>query len=198
MYMTWNQEIKTILDKIRLNSIKLSNKHRTTALSYQHIAQYFDLPIIILSTISSSLGSNTLVPETDKASINLFISMIITILTSIKLYMNLTNNLNQEIQLSRDYYVLSIDIYKNLNLPNETRPDANQYLNECYSQYVKLIEQSTLNNKIKKDELLKIDLEEDETSSSSTGSSINSNESPSRLSLRNISRNILITEVEEI
>jgi hypothetical protein len=191
----WSEQIKNILDKIRLNSIKLSSKHRNTALNYQHISQYFDLPVIILSTISSSLGSNTLVPENEKASINLFISMIITILTSIKLYMNITSNLNQEIQLSRDYYVLSIDIYKNLNLPEEVRPDAQQFLNECYSQYVKLIEQSTLNNKIKKDELLKIDCDDDDSMSSTSSTT----STGSRLSMRTIpSRNILITECEEI
>jgi hypothetical protein len=192
----WSQEIKTILDKIRLNSIKLSSKHRTTALSYQHIAQYFDMPVIILSTISSSLGSNSLIADNDKASINLFISMTITILTSIKLYLNITSNLNQEIQLSRDYYVLSIDIYKNLNLPIESRPDAQQYLNECYSQYVKLIEQSTLNNKIKKDELLKVETSNDnddiETMSSSSSSySLQTLDSPIR-------RNIIITETDEV
>lgn len=192
--MTWNEQIKIILDKIRLNSIKLSNKHRTTALSYERVSRFFDLPIIIMSTVASSLGSNTLIREDEKASINLFISMIITILTSIKLYMNITSNLNQEIQLSRDYYVLSIDIYKNLNLPIESRPDSSQYLNECYSQYVKLIEQSTLNNQIKKDELLKIDIDDNESvttmSSSSSSSSIKS-----YLQER---RNILITEMEEI
>lgn len=192
----WNQEIKIILDKIRLNSIKLSSKHRETALSYQRVSRIFDLPTIGLSVISSSLGSNKLIEANAKDSINLFISMIITILTSIKLYMNITSNLNQEIQLSRDYYVLSIDIYKNLNLPNDSRPDPKTYLNECYSQYVKLIEQSTLNNKIKKDELLKIDINDDEDSLSSSGSS-NSLNLP-RLSMRNIPRNILITETEEI
>lgn len=190
----WNEQIKLILDKIRLNSIKLANKHRSTALSYERVSRFFDLPIIIMSTVSSSLGSNTMVKDDDKASINLFISMVITILTSIKLYMNITSNMNVEIQLSRDYYVLSIDIYKNLNLPVESRPDASQYLNECYSQYVKLIEQSTLNNQIKKDELIKVDLDDNESvttmSSSSSSSSIKS-----YLQER---RNILITEMEEI
>lgn len=194
----WNNETKTILDKIRLNSIKLSSKHRATALSYEHVSRYFDIPIIVLSTISSSLGSNKFVPEQDKNSINLFISMFVTIATSVKLYLNITSNLNQEIALSREYYVLSIDIYKNLNLPLEIRPDPVQYLNECYSQYVKLIEQSTLNNKIKKDELLKIEPTDDDmsdtissSSSSSSSYSLQSLNSPRR-------NNIIITESDEV
>lgn len=184
----WNSETKNILEKIRLNSIKLSNKHRATALSYQHISKYFDIPIIILSTISSSLGSNKFVPDNDKDSINLFISMFVTIATSVKLYLNITSNLNQEIALSREYYVLSIDIYKNLNLPLDIRPDPIQYLNECYSQYVKLIEQSTLNNKIKKDELLKIEISDDESDTMSSSSS-SSSLTP---------RNIIITETDNL
>lgn len=184
----WNSETKNILEKIRLNSIKLSNKHRATALSYQHISKYFDIPIIILSTISSSLGSNKFVPDDNKDSINLFISMFVTIATSVKLYLNITSNLNQEISLSREYYVLSIDIYKNLNLPLDIRPDPIQYLNECYSQYVKLIEQSTLNNKIKKDELLKVEIcDEDSDTMSSTSSTSSFG-----------SKNILITETDQL
>ena len=191
----WNNETKTILDKIRLRSIKLSNKHRATALSYEHVSRYFDIPIIVLSTISSSLGSNKFIPEQDKNSINLFISMFVTIATSVKLYLNITSNLNQEIALSREYYVLSIDIYKNLNLPLDIRPDPVQYLNECYSQYVKLIEQSTLNNKIKKDELLKIETTDDDMSdtlsASSSSYSLQSLSSPKR-------NNIIITETDEV
>lgn len=188
----WAKETNNILEKIRLNSIKLSNKHRTSALSYQHVSRYFDLPIIVLSTLSSSLGSNSMIPNTEKDTITLLISMFVTIATSIKLYLNITSNLNQEITLSREYYVLAIDIFKNLNLPLDNRPDQNQYLNDCYSQYVKLIEQSTLNNKIKKDELLKIDTIDDtcETlSSSSSTSSFQSYPSP---------RNIIITEQDEV
>lgn len=188
----WAKETNNILEKIRLNSIKLSNKHRTSALSYQHVSRYFDLPIIVLSTLSSSLGSNSMIPNTEKDTITLLISMFVTIATSIKLYLNITSNLNQEITLSREYYVLAIDIFKNLNLPLDNRPDQNQYLNDCYSQYVKLIEQSTLNNKIKKDELLKIDTIDDtcETlSSSSSTSSFQNYPSP---------RNIIITEQDEV
>ena len=184
----WGQETKSILDKIRLNSIKLASKHRTTALSYQHVSKYFDIPIIILSTISSSLGSNSMIPNSEKDTITLLISMFVTIAASVKLYLNITSNLNQEIALSREYYVLSIDIYKNLNLPMGMRPDPVQYLNECYSQYVKLIEQSTLNNKIKKDELLKIEYEEDMSDSLSSSSSTSSF----------TPRNILITESDQL
>ena len=166
-----------ILNKIRLNSITLSNKHRIIALNYQSMSKYFDIPIIVCSTVSSSLGSFEYIPEKDKSSIALFISMFITILTSIKLYLNITSNLNNEISLSRDFYILSVDIYKNLNLLENDRPTGKQFLNDCYNQYIKLTEQSNLFSKLKKDELLKIDkFENDEETMSIMTSSTSSSD----------------------
>lgn len=183
---TWNQEIINILNKIRLNSITLSNKHRNIALSYQSFSKYFDIPVIIFSTFSSSVSGITYMKsEEDKSQINLFISMIITILTSVKLYLNISSNLNSEISLSTDFYILSVDIYKNLNLNVNNRPNGNDYLNECYSNYIKLCEKSNLTNKMKKDELLKIEDDDDDNSIYT----INSNLSTPR--------NIIITQNNE-
>ena len=101
-------------------------------------------------------------PISEKTQINLFISMLITIMTSIKLYLSITNNLNREIELSRDFYILAIDIFKHLNLTNN-RPNANDYLNDCYSNYIKLTEKSNLLNKLKGDELIKLDDNDNES-----------------------------------
>jgi hypothetical protein len=191
--MEWNIEMINILNKIRLNSITLSNKHRMIALQYQSMSKYFDIPIIVLSTVSSSLGSLEYMPTDDKGSITLFISMFITILTSVKLYLNITSNLNNEISLSRDFYILSVDIYKNLNLQEKDRPNGKQFLNDCYNQYIKLTEQSNLFNKIKKDELLAIKGTESPydpldlkslTSSSSSSDLSSYNDSPKELKIK--------------
>ena len=168
----WNVEVVNILNKIRLNSITLSQKHRNLAIRFQGMSRYFDVPVIVLSTISSSLGSIEYLPSNDKASLNLFISMGITILTGIKLYLNITSNLNQEILMSREFYILSCDIYKNINLNVKNRPPAISFLTDVYNNYIKLCEQSNLYNKIRHDELLKID--ENTYSSSSTISSSSS------------------------
>ena len=105
--------------------------------------------------------------------------MFITVLTSIKLYLNLNNSINDEIALSKDFYILSISIFKILNLKQEDRGvHSLQFLNESYSLYVKLIEQSSLlRNNIKHDELTKIDTTKYFHSSSSSSSSLSSTES---------------------
>ena len=184
--MTWTPDIVLVLNKIRKNSYSLHNKHRRRYIEYKALSRYFDLPVIVLSVFSSSFSSLNVINESNKNIITTAISMFITVLCSVKLYLNLNNTINDENLLSKQYYTLSIDIYKILNLDEENRNcDAEAFLSDSYSQYVKLTEQSTiLYHNIKRDELT-IDM----LGFASSGSSISSNDSP---------KNILITERDQL
>lgn len=151
----WSIDIVSVLHKIRKNSYSLHKKHTKRYIEYKALSRYFDLPVIVLSVFSSSFSSLNVINEQNRNLTTTTISMFIAVLTSIKLYLNLNNTINDETSLSKDYYILSIDIYKMLNLDEENRNcDAEQYLNDCYSKYVKLTEQSTiLYRNIKIDEL---------------------------------------------
>lgn len=179
--MVWTRDIVDVLQKIRKNSYSLHRKHTKRYIEYKALSRYFDLPTIVLSVFSSSFSSLNVIDDQNKNLITTLISMFIAVLTSIKLYLNLSNVINDENSLSKDYYILSIDIYKILNLDEENRNvDAEAFLSECYSKYVKLTEQSTILYKnIKRDELT-IDV-----SNFSSNSSFSSNDSP---------KNILIVE----
>jgi hypothetical protein len=86
--------------------------------------------------------------------------MFIAVVTSVKLYLNLSSNINDEIMLSKEFYILSVNIFKMTHLQeNDRKMDSLDFLNETYSAYVKLIETSSLlQTNIKKDELAEIDL----------------------------------------
>jgi len=88
--------------------------------------------------------------------VNTAISMFIAILTSIKLYLNLSDSINQSESLSQKFYLLSINIYKILELDEENRKcDGHVFLNETYSEYVKLLDSSNIfKTDIKKDMLI--------------------------------------------
>ena len=60
----WNQSVDSLLDKIRLNSIMLASKHIKNHLYYLNCSKYFEIPVIILSVVSSSfsVGSEKLHP----------------------------------------------------------------------------------------------------------------------------------------
>ena len=155
MPFLWDKDIINILERIRHNSIKLNESHTTRYLQFAQLLKYFDLPIIICSVFSSSFSSTGLVNPEYSQMISVIISMFITILSSIKLYLNLTNNINNEIDLSKSYYILSINIYKILILkPIDMNPRL--FLDEQFAEYSKLIEQSSIILKNSKKDLLTI------------------------------------------
>lgn len=166
--------MEDLLNKIRLNCLTLSKRHTTKYLYYKHVSKYFEIPTIILSVFSGSfaVGSDTFLHQELISVVSCSISIIITILTSIKLYMKITETLTTEQELSIKYKILSLEIYKFLCLTNETRGMTEiEYLNKVYVQYIKLLEQSEvvlLNDR--KDNLIKIELYDDNSSSSSSSS----------------------------
>jgi hypothetical protein len=193
----WTDEIINILQRIRMNSIALNKKHVTRFIYFNSISKYFDIPIIIFSVFSASFTSLDVINSYYNTIITTSISMTITILSSIKLYLNLSNNINDEIQLSKAYYILSINIYKQLTLK---QGDPKLFLEESFSEYSKLIEQSSILYKnINKDLLTINEYFKDNkklfftnlTNSSNSSYSSNEDDSPK-------SRNIIISQNEFI
>ncbi len=188
METSWNPNLIAILEKIRLNSVSMSEKHRARSVELNSLSKYFDLPVIVCSVFSSSFQSLGTVPAQQSQLIQVSISMFIAVLTSIKLWLGLTRQITEEISLAKEFYILSIEIFKILNLQEQDRNcDAVQFMNVCYSNYKALVESSTL-LKLRKDELIRIDIDYSDTASVSSKSSFNSVES----------KNILVSETNEI
>jgi hypothetical protein len=156
MTTTWTDDVIEMLKKLRINSYLMSVKHKNRYIEFKEYSRYFDLPVIVLSIFSSTFISFQSVPEYDKIMVNTAISMFIAILTSIKLYLNLSDSINQSESLSQKFYLLSINIYKILELDEENRKcDGHVFLNETYSEYVKLLDSSNIfKTEIKKDMLI--------------------------------------------
>ena len=161
MYMNWSQSVDSLLDKIRLNSVYLTNRHINNHLYYKNCSKYFEIPTIVLSVFSGSfsVGSDGFLNQELISIVSCSISMLITILTSIKLYMKIQENSTQEQELAVSFKTLALDIFKTLSLPEEDRGiDGLIYLNKTYGKYVNLVENSQILNKFnKKDQLLMID-----------------------------------------
>ena len=145
--MSWSYEVETLLDKIRINSVTLSNRHRTNFIEYKSLSKYYDLPIIVVSTISASfsVGTQSFIQQEIISTITCGISMFITILGAIKLYLNLDTLIKQENELSKNFNLLHLDIYKTINLSKDQRVEEGlDYLTKKYNDYVRLVEQSNL------------------------------------------------------
>ena len=99
------------------------------------------------------------------------ISLIVSILGSIELYMKIQENMETELVAQKDFYILSISIYKVLQLDDENRNiDMKLFLEETFANYQKLIENSNVVAKKIKDKLTLVDVEGN-ISVSSTSSS---------------------------
>ena len=159
--MNWSHSVDSLLDKIRLNAVYLTNRHINNHLYYKNCSKYFEIPTIVLSVFSGSfsVGSDGFLNQELISIVSCSISMLITILTSIKLYMKIQENSTQEQELAVSFKTLALDIFKVLSLPEEDRGiDGLIYLNKTYGKYVNLVENSQILNKFnKKDQLLVID-----------------------------------------
>lgn len=140
---SWSDAYINILQRIRMNSVQLNKKHTQRYIYFNSIAKYFDIPIIVLSVFSSSFTALGVIEDKYATVITTSISMIITILSSIKIYLNLSSNINDEISLSKGYYILSINIFKTINL-KPVDIDIKTYIETTYNEYCKLMEQSSV------------------------------------------------------
>jgi ammonia channel protein AmtB len=94
----WSSSIDSLLDKIHLNCIQLTYRHIKNHLYYKGTSAYFEIPTIMLIVFcgSFSVGSDDILSQEIISVMTCSVFMVITILTSIKLYMKITENSSQE------------------------------------------------------------------------------------------------------
>ena len=142
---TWTDDIIRILEKIRINSVNFSRHHKKKYFFYKTIQKHFRLPTIILSAIGSvsSVGLQEYIQQSHISALVCFLSLSVGVLNSIELYLKITDNIENELNNSKAYYTLAIDIEKTIKLDAPNRQiNAIKYLDAKYSTFQKLTEQS--------------------------------------------------------
>jgi hypothetical protein len=145
MLPEWSNDIEEILENIRRNSVILSKVHKQQYLKLRHILLYFRLPIIVLSGINSviSVGLENYISQLYLSGIVCIISLFTGLIGSVELFLQIQQRTENELLMSKEYYILSIDIYKQLKLEREHRAvDGSSFLEEQFSIYTNLIEKS--------------------------------------------------------
>lgn len=144
---SWSPEVEEILIELHRKATKLSGVHSVKYYSYEKQNQYFDLPVIIISTISATF---TVVAPVFMRQIFVTVAsacilMAITILTSIKIYLALETKLKNEDTMGTAFGTLSLNLSRILKLAKWQRNgNGLEYSNKMYSEYIKLIESSAL------------------------------------------------------
>lgn len=143
----WTQDIESVLEHIRINSVLLSKEHKKRYFYLNEILRYFRLPVIIISGINSicSVGLTEYLEQSTISMLTCLLALLCSIVGSIELYLAIQKSMENELLASKDYYILSIDIFKTLSLSKDHRPiPAKEYLDKKYNEYVKLFENSNL------------------------------------------------------
>jgi hypothetical protein len=148
----WSDDYERICDSIRQNSVLLGSYHKKRYLYLKYILQFFRIPVIILSGVNSviSVGIQNFVQQQTISVITCVISFICSMVGSIELYLQIQTQMDNELTMSKEFYMLSIEIYKCLSLERHHRLlDGKSFLEEKFSIYEKLIEASgVINQKI--------------------------------------------------
>ena len=138
-------DIDKILDKIRDNSTILANYHRKRYLVLKARLSRFRIPIILLSAINSvgAVSLQAWLPQSYISLVNMMLSLIVGIIGSLEMFYKITEQITAEDNGSRDFYLLSVDIFKYLALERKNRiTEEKEFLSESWTRYTKLIETS--------------------------------------------------------
>lgn len=155
----WTEDIERVLEEIRMNAVQLSNNHKQNYFFYKSLHKYFRIPTIVLSSVASvsAIGLQNYISQAHISGIVCLLGLSISVVNSIELFLKLQETLEMELNCSKEFYNLSIDIRKTLLLDAQNRQISGaSYLEKKYSDYVKLQEQSNLINNTFNDGLNKL------------------------------------------
>ena len=138
---TWTTNIERVLDKLRINCCQLSNFHKY---KYQHCKgriKWFRLPIITISSITTfaSVGLQEYVKQETISVITSVLSLLVGIISGIEMFMKYQDKMETELITHKEYYKLSIEIYKMISIDRTYRKvSGKDFLEEKFNEYQKI------------------------------------------------------------
>ena len=158
--VAWSSDVDIILERIRCNSIILSDYHKQNYFYLHSRLKYFRIPVIIISAFASvfNIGLQPFIDQGWISIICCLMSLITGLIGSIELFLQIQKRMESDLTYSRDYYLLAIDIYKVLSLdPDNRNGDGGTFLDDKFNIYRKMVENSNILDKKIMDQLAPID-----------------------------------------
>lgn len=154
--MTFTSDIESVCESIRINSVLMSDYHKKRYEYLRSYLKWFKIPLIFLNSLNVffSVGMNEFLTQNYISLLTMGVSMCCSILNSVELYLGVESSMSKELVASKEYYILSTDVFKVLALDRENRNvNGKEFMEEHYNRYIKLYEQSNLLNRKIKDSL---------------------------------------------
>lgn len=142
----YTSDIEEILNNIRINCVLFHKAHKSNFLTLKEHLKYYKIPIIIISSISSIISlSQVYIDQNTITILNMSFGLLCSIIGSIELFFGISNQMINELSVSKEYEILALEIYKCLTMAPENRnTDGKTFLEQCFGTYIKLIEKSNL------------------------------------------------------
>ena len=153
----WTEDYEIILEEIRQNSVNQAILHKKKYFFYKDLHFRIRIPTIILSSVGSvaSVGLQSYLKQPHVSAITCLISLIVSIINSIELFLKINESTELEIDTSKSYYNLATDIHKLLSLESKNRlSNPKETLDEIYRRYIDLTQKSNLLSSSYKDVLI--------------------------------------------
>jgi hypothetical protein len=176
---SWSSDVECLLDNLQQNCVHLNKFHKRRFFYFKNITIYFKIPTIVISSIASvaTFGLGGYLSQSNISGIVCLMSLSVSILNSIELFLKINETTILELETSKAYYQLSASIHKTLKLERNNRKTSGlDCLEKFYRDYSELYESSALIINFYPDKFLhipkpdKINLSSSASSSSSTNS----------------------------
>ena len=134
-------------DVIRLNSMKMYNKHKKKYLQLKKLVRYLNFTVIIFSFMTSivSVGIQPYLEQKTISGITCLLGILCSIIGSLEMFFDITKQMENNLLASKEYYLLSDNIFKIKSFVKDNKLIKSiDLFQDSYNKYSKLIESSNI------------------------------------------------------
>jgi len=145
--LEWNDSIEHTLDMIRLNCVNLSEYHQQRYNVYKSRTNTYRVPIFLMSSANAyaAVGIHKYLSQEYISDINCGVSVLIALIVVVQYLMSYQHQTEEELIKFKEYYTLSAQIFKILNIERTDRKiDGNLFLQEKFGKYQELVSTSNI------------------------------------------------------
>ena len=136
----YTNDVDTLLEKIRVNCVLFSKAHKQRYLALEQSLKYYKLPVIVISGVSSLIAvSQEYIPQYYITIINSVFGLCVSVICSVELYLGISVQLSKAAMLTKEFYELSIEIFKVLSMDiNNRTENPMTFLESVFGRYSSL------------------------------------------------------------
>ena len=145
--MNWDASVESLLQKYADESQTAVALHRRSYYSYKKLTTCFNLPVIVLSCLSGSLQFLSKgYPDIEQYIVTgtASLSILTAIISAVSSYLKLGEQMSRHEQSANQWLLFHNGLKHQLSLRRDKRQDADEFLQECKTQYDRLFEMSPI------------------------------------------------------